>query len=150
MRAAAQIFQTMFPSLLKQSSSSSCSSSARGLNVLIQHHINHQRTTLNAISSSSSSSSSSSNTVMRNFSKSSVVQGTPMEDEVESMLKEHIENAQVEVNDISGGCGSMFQIQVVSPEFKGMNKVKQHRLVNDILKDYVKDWHGLTLTTKAD
>lgn len=32
----------------------------------------------------------------------------------------------------SGGCGAMFHINVVAPEFKGLNTVKQHRMINDV------------------
>lgn len=39
-----------------------------------------------------------------------------------------------EVQDVSGGCGAMYKIFVESPKFKGLNTVKQHRLVNEILK----------------
>lgn len=53
------------------------------------------------------------------------------------------------VKDVSGGCGSMFAIKVVSSEFKGIPMVKQHRLVNEILADEIAKWHGLQLRTQA-
>lgn len=53
------------------------------------------------------------------------------------------------VKDVSGGCGSMFAIKVVSGEFKGIPMVKQHRLVNEILADEISKWHGLQLRTQA-
>lgn len=43
----------------------------------------------------------------------------------------------------------MYAIDVVSHRFKGMSMVKQHRLVNDILSDEIKSWHGVQLKTKA-
>lgn len=43
----------------------------------------------------------------------------------------------------SGGCGSFYAIQLSSKEFKGMSTVKAHRLVNQELKDVIKDIHGL-------
>jgi stress-induced morphogen len=55
----------------------------------------------------------------------------------------------VKVQDISGGCGSMYAIQVESPKFKGLTVIKQHKLVNEVLKDEIKSWHGVQLRTKA-
>lgn len=45
----------------------------------------------------------------------------------------------------SGGCGTFYAIKVTSPAFVGLSKVKQHRLVNTILKDEIKGIHGLTV-----
>lgn len=36
------------------------------------------------------------------------------------------------VNYILGGCGAMFEINVIAPEFKGLNTVKQHRIINEV------------------
>lgn len=54
-----------------------------------------------------------------------------------------------QVQDISGGCGSMYAIDIVSEQFKGLSVIKQHRLVNKILEDQMKDWHGVQLKTKT-
>lgn len=35
-------------------------------------------------------------------------------------------------NFIEGGCGAMFEVHVVAPEFQGMNTVKQHRAINEV------------------
>lgn len=51
------------------------------------------------------------------------------------------------VVDVSGGCGSMYRVEVVSPQFDGMNMVKQHRLVQSVLAAEIADMHGLTITT---
>jgi stress-induced morphogen len=53
------------------------------------------------------------------------------------------------VQDVSGGCGSMYAIDVVSRQFKGMNMLKQQRLVNKVLGEEIKGWHGVQLSTKA-
>ena len=54
----------------------------------------------------------------------------------------------IEVEDISGGCGSMYQIIVESTEFKGMRKVKMHQMVNDCLQKEIKhNMHGLRIHT---
>jgi len=41
----------------------------------------------------------------------------------------------------------MFDINVVAPEFKGLNTVKQHRIINEVLKEEIKDMHGLRIHT---
>jgi len=54
------------------------------------------------------------------------------------------EIASLEVEDTSGGCGSMYAINVVSSAFKDMNMVARHRLVNDAVKGIRErdNWHG--------
>lgn len=56
---------------------------------------------------------------------------------------------EVEVVDISHGCGAMYEINVVSVEFKGLSTVKQHRLINEVLKEQIKDMHGLRIQTSV-
>lgn len=53
----------------------------------------------------------------------------------------------VAVVDVSGGCGSMFEVFVEAPDFKGLRIVKQHKLVNDALKSEIKEMHGLRVST---
>lgn len=43
----------------------------------------------------------------------------------------------------------MFAINIISPKFKGITMVKQHRAVNELLAEEIKKWHGLQLVTKA-
>ncbi len=43
----------------------------------------------------------------------------------------------------------MFAIRIHSPKFQGLSMIKQHRLVNEALKDEIAKWHGLQLRTKA-
>lgn len=31
-----------------------------------------------------------------------------------------------------GGCGAMFDINVVASEFQGLNTIKQHRIINEV------------------
>lgn len=54
-----------------------------------------------------------------------------------------------QVQDISGGCGSMYGIEIVSPKFTGIPVIKQHRLVNQVLEEEIKNWHGIQLKTRA-
>ena len=59
--------------------------------------------------------------------------------EVTAELEEKIvaqlgESTAAVVRDTSGGCGTMYNIEVESPSFNGLSTVKQHKLVADILK----------------
>ena len=56
---------------------------------------------------------------------------------------------EMSVRDVSGGCGSMYAIDITSAKFRGAGMLKQQRMVNAVLGDKVKEWHGLQLRTKA-
>jgi len=43
----------------------------------------------------------------------------------------------------------MYAIDIVSTRFAGLSIMKQHRMVNQILGEEMKGWHGVQLTTKA-
>ncbi|KAI8907892.1 bola protein, partial [Gorgonomyces haynaldii] len=45
------------------------------------------------------------------------------------------------VKDISGGCGSMYQVSITSQEFKNKSLVQQHKMVTQILKEEIKNMH---------
>ncbi|KPA79311.1 hypothetical protein ABB37_05772 [Leptomonas pyrrhocoris] len=55
----------------------------------------------------------------------------------------------IKVVDASAGCGSFFNIDIVSPVFQGKTLIQQHRLVNGVLKDEISAIHGFTLNTKS-
>lgn len=54
---------------------------------------------------------------------------------------------EITVTDISGGCGAMYEIMIETSEFKGLTTIKQHRLITELLKNEIKDMHGLTIHT---
>jgi stress-induced morphogen len=66
-----------------------------------------------------------------------------------SLVKQFLIHFSVQVQDVSGGCGSMYALDIVSEQFKGLPIVKQHRLVNSVLGDELKKWHGVQMKTKA-
>lgn len=68
---------------------------------------------------------------------------------VEILRKKFPDAVDIRVEDVSGGCGAMFDIYVETREFKGLSVVKQHRSVYDALKDKFQQIHGLHLATKA-
>ncbi|KAG6903316.1 hypothetical protein C0995_013069 [Termitomyces sp. Mi166 len=62
---------------------------------------------------------------------------------IEAKLVERFSPCQVKVQDVSGGCGTFYAINISSPAFAGLSVVKQHRLVNEALKEEVPGMHGL-------
>ncbi|XP_027229673.2 bolA-like protein 3 [Penaeus vannamei] len=64
------------------------------------------------------------------------------------ILKQRFPQATgVEVRDISGGCGAMYEVWVEAPDFKGLSRVKQHKLITQTLKSEIQDMHGLRIST---
>lgn len=57
-----------------------------------------------------------------------------------SYIKDHL---------IVGGCGAMFSVRVESPQFNGMARVKQQKLINEVLREQIKQMHGIRIETKA-
>jgi len=74
-------------------------------------------------------------------------------DEAESaiwdMLVKEFDPKELVVQDISGGCGSMYGIEISSEKFRGANMLKQQRMVNAVLGDLMKNWHGVQLKTRV-
>ncbi|KAF2235821.1 bola-like protein [Viridothelium virens] len=66
-----------------------------------------------------------------------------------NMIKSKLHPTSLEVQDVSGGCGSMYALDIVSAQFKGLPVIKQHRMVNEVLGDEIKRWHGVQLKTRA-
>ncbi|KAG6914300.1 hypothetical protein DXG01_001208 [Tephrocybe rancida] len=62
---------------------------------------------------------------------------------ITNKLAERFAPCQVKVQDVSGGCGSFYAINISSPAFAGLSVVKQHRLVTETLKEEMPDMHGL-------
>ncbi|KAJ2991656.1 hypothetical protein NUW58_g2439 [Xylaria curta] len=56
---------------------------------------------------------------------------------------------ELTVQDISGGCGSMYGIEIASEKFRGANMLKQQRMVNAVLGEEMKGWHGVQLRTRT-
>ncbi|KAH7646533.1 bola-like protein [Dermatophagoides farinae] len=69
---------------------------------------------------------------------------------INELLNKSFPDAQeIIVKDISGGCGSMFEVYVASMDFQGMSKVKQHLTVSNILKNEIRDMHGIRIFTEV-
>eukprot|EP00088_Acartia_fossae_P044410 TRINITY_DN4712_c0_g1_i1.p1 TRINITY_DN4712_c0_g1~~TRINITY_DN4712_c0_g1_i1.p1 ORF type:complete len:143 (-),score=4.02 TRINITY_DN4712_c0_g1_i1:183-566(-) len=75
---------------------------------------------------------------------------SPAESNLIKVLAERFPKAtDIAVVDISGGCGSMYEVYVEAPDFKGMRIVKQHKLVTEALKKEIGDMHGIRISTNA-
>jgi stress-induced morphogen len=64
-------------------------------------------------------------------------------------LKAELAPTELEVQDISGGCGSMYAVSIASHRFSGLPVIRQHRLVNQALGEQIKTWHGIQLKTRV-
>ncbi len=69
-------------------------------------------------------------------------------EQVESLIKAEIPDAQVQVHDLTGG-GDHLQAIVVSSQFEGKSLVKQHQLVYGALREAMatEAIHALALKT---
>ncbi|VVC43748.1 BolA protein [Cinara cedri] len=71
----------------------------------------------------------------------------------ENVLKTTLQNKfpkakEIKIKDISGGCGAIFEVFVSSVEFKGLSMVKQHQIINEVLKNEIKSMHGIRIHTE--
>lgn len=62
---------------------------------------------------------------------------TPMQ-EVEKLIKTHLQDAHVEVSDLTGTMDHL-NIFVASDAFKGKMLIDQHQIIMDILKEDLKE-----------
>ena len=69
---------------------------------------------------------------------------------LEEKIRANIPNCDyVKVVDLSDGCGSKFDIIVVSSEFMGKSIIAQHRAVNKAIEEERKHIHAITVKTKT-
>ncbi len=67
---------------------------------------------------------------------------------LESKLKAGLQHYTfIQATDLSDGCGSKFEVVVVSSDFVGKSLLAQHRLVNKIIESERPNIHALTLKT---
>ncbi|WFD31239.1 hypothetical protein MSPP1_002273 [Malassezia sp. CBS 17886] len=64
-------------------------------------------------------------------------------DKIVSILTEKFQPNELQVEDISGGCGSFFAIMIKSQAFEGRKTIQAHRMVNQEIKDVIEGIHGL-------
>ncbi|KXT01737.1 hypothetical protein AC578_2735 [Pseudocercospora eumusae] len=59
-------------------------------------------------------------------------------------LREKLDAVHVEIADLSGGCGQMFEAIIVSAQFSKKTTLARHRLVNSALKQEIAAVHAWT------
>ncbi len=70
-------------------------------------------------------------------------------DEIERLIKQALPDAEVEIRDLAGD-GDHYAARVVAPEFAGLSRVAQHKLVYEALGGRMGGaLHALQLTTQA-
>ena len=68
--------------------------------------------------------------------------------EIESLIKEALADATVEIQDLAGD-GNHYSATVISSKFSGKTKIQQHKMVYDSLKGKMgNELHALALKTK--
>ncbi|KDN50013.1 hypothetical protein RSAG8_01349, partial [Rhizoctonia solani AG-8 WAC10335] len=75
---------------------------------------------------------------------------TEGEQAVFEKLNARFQPSSLDVEDVSGGCGTFYAISITSAAFKGLPMVKQHKLVTEELKQEIAGFHGLQIKTKAE
>ncbi|KAG6130345.1 hypothetical protein E4U12_004242 [Claviceps purpurea] len=74
---------------------------------------------------------------------------SPAEESIAERLRKELQPTELLVRDVSGGCGSMYAIDIASPAFKGLSMLKQQRMVNAALGELMRGWHGVQLNTRV-
>ncbi|KAI8087593.1 bola protein [Gilbertella persicaria] len=65
-------------------------------------------------------------------------------DSLKASIIERLEAQYVQVEDLSAGCGQMFEVIIVSPVFEGKRLLARHKLVNEALKEEISKVHAFT------
>ncbi len=69
--------------------------------------------------------------------------------DIESLIKEALPDARVEIDDLAGD-GDHYAARIVSAEFTGKSRVQQHQMVYQALKGRMGgELHALALQTSA-
>jgi len=69
--------------------------------------------------------------------------------DLEARLHAAFPDAEIELTDLAGD-GDHYKARIVSPAFRGLNRVKQHQMVNRALADVLGGaLHALALETAA-
>jgi BolA protein len=53
--------------------------------------------------------------------------------------------AELDVVDVSGECGSAFEVRVVSEKFRGQSRIQSHRAIHDALASVMEKIHALSV-----
>eukprot|EP00898_Chlorokybus_atmophyticus_P006532 jgi/Chlat1/6880/Chrsp51S06551 len=68
---------------------------------------------------------------------------------LEAAIRERLQATDAVVIDISGGCGSAFEVAIASPLFEGKRLLQRHQLVNQALAEEIKLVHAFSIKKAA-
>ena len=68
-------------------------------------------------------------------------------EEVEETIRRTLDPVHLEVNDTSNGCGTKFEVIIVSDMFENKSLLQRHRLVHDVLKLEIANMHAFSQVT---
>ena len=70
-------------------------------------------------------------------------------DEVTNLIKKNLPDAEIHITDLKGD-NNHYHAKIISSKFKGLSKIKQHKLVYQALGKHMgTTLHALMLTTKV-
>ena len=69
---------------------------------------------------------------------------------LENILKNSFPNAKIVIKDYVGD-SDHYELTVITKDFAGKSKIEQHRMVNAVLKDVLRDQlHALSVKTQVE
>ena len=69
--------------------------------------------------------------------------------EIESLIKDSLSDAKVEIEDLAGD-GNHYSAIITSSQFSGKSKIEQHKMVYNSLKGKMgNELHALSITTEG-
>ncbi|KAJ2494468.1 hypothetical protein GGI11_008835 [Coemansia sp. RSA 2049] len=69
--------------------------------------------------------------------------GTDGEQAIYDKLIDELRPNKLAVTESSGGCGSMYVVEIETERFRGLSRVKQTQLVTSLLKQEIRQMHGI-------
>ncbi|KAJ1723342.1 hypothetical protein LPJ53_002290 [Coemansia erecta] len=70
---------------------------------------------------------------------------TSGEQHIYEKLKRELSPTKLTVKDSSGGCGSMYVVEIEAECFRGKSRIAQTKIINALLKSELKDMHGMRI-----
>jgi stress-induced morphogen len=70
--------------------------------------------------------------------------------QVEKAIRRTLDPFHLEVHDTSDGCGTKFEVIIVSDIFENLSLLQRHRLVHDVLKEEIANMHAFSQVTRGD
>lgn len=68
--------------------------------------------------------------------------------DLEAAIRQKVDKVSaLVVSDVSGGCGQAYDVIIVSEAFEGLNTLKRHRMINDLLKEQIAQLHAFSQKT---